>query len=273
MFQGGMNKIEYRDPNALEPHPRNSNYFNRHDAHTYKNVRASISQQGIQEPLIISPNGTIYSGHLRRKIALDLDLHEVPVRIHEAFATEEEEVVYLIRSNMERRHFTPRERKHFYKILLSHMSADKALSFFLDGINARGKKDPRGGKRAGAGRPPKDKSVLKDKPAEAVAAPPTEKPEAPAPVKAVKPAEAAQEAVSKQPDILAWSEGILRHVGENGRALTLIAQAEDKARVRAALQGIRDRLETILEDPKLIVDHKLEDFIAPKGKSNGTSHP
>ncbi len=118
-----MDKIELRKVKDLKPHKFNVKYFLDPAADpNFQAIRESIAREGIQEPLIIKSDGTILSGNLRyagllwalaekfqgsgnsRNLVND---SLVPVRVHEDFASEADEVLYLIRSNIERRHFTP----------------------------------------------------------------------------------------------------------------------------------------------------------------------
>lgn len=121
-----MNKIELRKVGDLVPHPFNLKYFLEPSADpNFLAIRESIARDGIQEPLIIKADGTILSGNLRyagflwtlaEKFKNFKDIRElikeslIPVRVHEDFESEADEVLYLIRSNLDRRQFTP-ERK------------------------------------------------------------------------------------------------------------------------------------------------------------------
>jgi len=121
-----MDKIELRKVGDLVPHPFNLKYFLEPSADpSFLAIRESIAREGIQEPLIIKADGTILSGNLRYA-GLVWSLAEkfknapnikklvneslVPIRIHAEFASEADEVLYLIRSNLDRRQFT-QERK------------------------------------------------------------------------------------------------------------------------------------------------------------------
>jgi hypothetical protein len=121
-----MDKIEFRKVGDLVPHPFNLKYFlEPSEDPSFLAIRGSIAREGIQEPLIIKADGTILSGNLRyagvlwvlaEKFKKERNSRElvkeslVPVRVHEDFESEADEVMYLIRSNLDRRQFTP-ERK------------------------------------------------------------------------------------------------------------------------------------------------------------------
>lgn len=76
MTISGRETIERRDPRTLQPHPLNAQlYGDERDA----GLRADIAANGIREPLRITADGTIISGHSRCAIAVELDLSDVPV--------------------------------------------------------------------------------------------------------------------------------------------------------------------------------------------------
>lgn len=113
-----MDKIELRKVKDLVPHPFNVKYFLEPSADpSFPAIRESIAKDGIQEPLIIKNDGTILSGNLRfagflwalaEKFKDASNSREIiresliPVRVHEDFASESDEVLYLIRSNLDR---------------------------------------------------------------------------------------------------------------------------------------------------------------------------
>jgi hypothetical protein len=121
-----MDKIELRKAEDLVPHPFNLKYFLDPSADpSFLAIRESIARDGIQEPLIIKADGTILSGNLRYAGFLWVQAEKfknaknsrelikgslIPVRVHADFESEADEVLYLIRSNLDRRQFTP-ERK------------------------------------------------------------------------------------------------------------------------------------------------------------------
>jgi hypothetical protein len=66
------------------PAPENDDIYNKiawTDPEIHELVR-SIKEHGIQEPLLISTDGFIISGHRRRQAALLAELDHVPVRVH-----------------------------------------------------------------------------------------------------------------------------------------------------------------------------------------------
>ncbi|GIM48524.1 hypothetical protein DNHGIG_40730 [Collibacillus ludicampi] len=95
-------RIEYRFVDDLEPHPRNHEFHSEHDEDTYALLKRSIEADGIQEPLWITPDDVIVSGETRWRIAKELGMEEVPVRIIED-ATETDILYLLISANETRR--------------------------------------------------------------------------------------------------------------------------------------------------------------------------
>ena len=115
-----MDKIELRKIGSLRLHPDNVKIFGLPtDESNYEEIREDIRERGLQEPLIILANGTILSGHIRysgvwwsleqRGLSIEQIKEElIAVRVHEDFASKEEELIYLMKANLERRQMDPR---------------------------------------------------------------------------------------------------------------------------------------------------------------------
>jgi ParB family chromosome partitioning protein len=85
----------------LREHPQNHEFYSPLDEKEWKTLLKSIEEIGIQEPLWITHEKVLVSGHQRLRAAQVLGLKTVPTRIVEAA---EEEIVYLlIMSNEARR--------------------------------------------------------------------------------------------------------------------------------------------------------------------------
>lgn len=94
-------KIEYRNVHDLAPHPQNWEYNSYPTDSERTLLKESIQKEGILEPLWISEDDTIISGHCRLEIALELSMSEVPVRlILDATA---EDLLYLLITSQETR--------------------------------------------------------------------------------------------------------------------------------------------------------------------------
>lgn len=85
----------------LKPHPKNEYYFTDIEGEKYEEVKQSIETYGIREPIVITTNYTVISGHQRLRIANDLGFTEVPVDIKDVDEWEAEYL--LIAYNTERR--------------------------------------------------------------------------------------------------------------------------------------------------------------------------
>ena len=88
--------------NDLKPHPRNSEFFDDLSGEEYEHLRDSISDVGIQAPVIAAANMMIISGHQRFRAAKELGLQVIPVIIREDIKTEEEILQQLIAGNFGR---------------------------------------------------------------------------------------------------------------------------------------------------------------------------
>lgn len=96
--------ITERAVSELRPHPENSLIFgDPGESPEYGEILKSIRTHGIWEPLVIKPDGTILSGHLRFACAEKLGLKSVPVRVAGTFASYLDEVKFVVRSNTDRR--------------------------------------------------------------------------------------------------------------------------------------------------------------------------
>lgn len=86
----------------LKPHPKNSEYFSDPTPEKYEEIKRSIEAEGIRDPLRVTPDYTVISGHVRLKIAQELGLTHVPVEIWDV---DPERAEYLmIADNEERRY-------------------------------------------------------------------------------------------------------------------------------------------------------------------------
>lgn len=87
--------------NKLNPHPKNDFYFTDIIGDKYEEVKNSIHTKGMRDPIRITTSYTVFSGHQRLRVAIDLGWTEVPVEIIDI---DEWEAEYrLIAENSERR--------------------------------------------------------------------------------------------------------------------------------------------------------------------------
>lgn len=85
----------------LKEHPKNNYYFSELDGKKYEEIKRSIAENGIRNPIKCTTSFTVISGHQRLRIAKELGMETVPVQIIDV---DEREAEYLlIAENVERR--------------------------------------------------------------------------------------------------------------------------------------------------------------------------
>ena len=120
----------------LKPHPKNTDVFG--DPRLiaeYPEIKESIRKKGLQEPIIIKPDGTILSGHLRYHVLMELASERgeyshdvgVPVRIKSDLHTDAMELEYLFEANIERRQLSPRQIAAAFTALLCSAPPDEPI--------------------------------------------------------------------------------------------------------------------------------------------------
>ena len=77
--------IQQRSTTSLRPHPQNQTLYEKVDPSSaaFTQLMESIKTNGILQPLVIRPDGTILSGHRRHQAATKLGIESVPVTIVE----------------------------------------------------------------------------------------------------------------------------------------------------------------------------------------------
>ena len=94
----------------LTPHEENLLIFGEpEESIAYETLLDSVRKNGILEPLVARPDGVLLAGHLRLACAKKAGLGTVPVRVLPAFDDPYDEVVFIVRSNSDRRQLTKRE--------------------------------------------------------------------------------------------------------------------------------------------------------------------
>jgi hypothetical protein len=69
--------------NLLKPHPKNKEYYGDLDPAKYEELKRSMSVHGIRDSLKVLPDFTVIAGHQRLKIALELGIEKVPVKVED----------------------------------------------------------------------------------------------------------------------------------------------------------------------------------------------
>ena len=112
--------IQQLSPDKLVPF-QNHPYQVREDA-ALSELMESIRTHGVLSPLLARPKGECYelvSGHRRRLAAQKLGLKTVPVLIREM--TDDEAVILMVDSNLQRENLLPSEKAFAYKMKLEAM--------------------------------------------------------------------------------------------------------------------------------------------------------
>jgi len=114
-------QVVYYSPEELTAHQLNDVYHSPLDEGEYAALYASIEELGIQEPLWITSNKTIISGHERWKIAQKQGIRRIPVRV--VIDASEQELLYLLVSANEARRGTEKDlikRAKKAKVMYEH---------------------------------------------------------------------------------------------------------------------------------------------------------
>ena len=112
--------IQQLSPDKLAPF-QNHPYQVREDA-ALSELMESIRTHGVLSPLLARPKGESYelvSGHRRRLVAQKLGLKTVPVLVREM--TDDEAVILMVDSNLQRENLLPSEKAFPYKMKLEAM--------------------------------------------------------------------------------------------------------------------------------------------------------
>lgn len=112
--------IQQLSPDNLVPF-QNHPYQVREDA-ALSELMESIRTHGVLSPLLARPKGECYelvSGHRRRLAAQKLGLKTVPVLVREM--TDDEAVILMVDSNLQRENLLPSEKAYAYKMKLEAM--------------------------------------------------------------------------------------------------------------------------------------------------------
>ena len=100
----------------------------------------SIAQYGVLSPLLarlVEDGYEIVSGHRRRAAALRLGLDKLPVLVREM--TDDEAVILMVDSNIQRENLLPSEKAFAYKMKLEAMRHQGKATSYQFGMNSEGK--------------------------------------------------------------------------------------------------------------------------------------
>lgn len=86
----------------LKPHPRNKEFFDDMSGDKWKEFLESVKTSGIIEPIVITQDNAVVSGHQRLRAAKELNLETVPT-IMKTYYSEDEILKDLLETNVRQR--------------------------------------------------------------------------------------------------------------------------------------------------------------------------
>ena len=102
----------------LKPHPKNKEFFpDRLPDNIWRELVRDIRENGVINPLIITPDYTVLAGHLRLEAAQEAGLTHVPVVIRDVNPDSDEAVSLLIRDNLLRRQLSDLQVARLIRVL------------------------------------------------------------------------------------------------------------------------------------------------------------
>jgi ParB-like chromosome segregation protein Spo0J len=103
------------DPTSLRPHPQVKQYTVPMPQQAYERLKESIQKFGVRVPLHITPEGVVLDGYHRLKVSKELRLTSVPVQVLDLKG--DEQLIWMIRANLDRRQLTAGQRAMLARML------------------------------------------------------------------------------------------------------------------------------------------------------------
>ena len=94
--------MELMNPNNLRPHPRNNEFFDDMDGQKWKDFLQSVRTSGIIEPIIVTQDLVIVSGHQRVRAAKAIGLMKIAVEVRH-YENDDKVLKDLIETNIMQR--------------------------------------------------------------------------------------------------------------------------------------------------------------------------
>ena len=94
--------MELMNPYDLKPHPRNSEFFDDMDGQKWKDFLQSVKTSGVIEPIIVTQDLVIVSGHQRVRAAKAIGLMKIAVEVRH-YADDDKVLKDLIETNIMQR--------------------------------------------------------------------------------------------------------------------------------------------------------------------------
>ena len=88
--------------NELKPHPRNNEFFDDMTGDAWEAFKESIKTSGIIEPIVVTKDMIIVSGHQRVRAAKELGLSTVMVDIRK-YENDDDALLSFLMSNIDKR--------------------------------------------------------------------------------------------------------------------------------------------------------------------------
>jgi len=101
--------IEIIDPNKIIIKPEYQSIIPRPTKEEYQDLKEDIAENGMLQPMTINDKNDLLEGFTRHQIALELEMTQTPV-IKRTFSDTMEEMLFIIRCNLHRRHLTAAQR-------------------------------------------------------------------------------------------------------------------------------------------------------------------
>jgi ParB-like chromosome segregation protein Spo0J len=102
-----MKEFVYRKVSELKPHPLNEHFFENISGEQKEILLDSIKSRGVFHTLVVTPDGTILSGHQRWMAAKELGIEVVPCRIVDVDPNSAEARKIILEANLAQRTLTP----------------------------------------------------------------------------------------------------------------------------------------------------------------------
>ena len=88
--------------NELKPHPRNNEFFDDMNGEKWSEFLSSVKMRGVIEPIVITPDKVIVSGHQRVRACKELGIDQIMYDVH-TYKNEDEVLLDLIETNIRQR--------------------------------------------------------------------------------------------------------------------------------------------------------------------------
>ena len=91
-----MEAPQHYSVKQLKVHHRNKEYYDGITGTEYEQLKASIQNEGVLKPIIVTPDKTVINGHQRLRACRELQLEMVPIITRQDVTTEDEKLVALV---------------------------------------------------------------------------------------------------------------------------------------------------------------------------------